>query len=113
MLEFLSQKFNDRESLSYMWKEIEDEARAADKLKVFGTVYGSSKFNCMVFKPNGNSSKASPRICLCDDCSSDHQTLAYEKQGHATTAHLVTKFKGYRHVKSHTPPTKQACGGMQ
>ena len=64
MLEFLSQKFNDRESLSYMWKEIEDEARAADKLKVFGTVYGSSKFNCMVFKPNGNSLKHLPEYAF-------------------------------------------------
>ena len=76
ILEFLSKKFNGSKSLSYMWKEIEvsqlHEARAARKLKVFETIYGSSKFHCMVFKPNGNSSKASPRICLCDDCSSDY-----------------------------------------
>ena len=31
---------------------------------------------------------------------------AYEKQRHATIACLVTKFRGYRHVKSLTPPTK-------
>ena len=76
ILEFLSKKFNGSKSLSYMWKEIEvsqlHEARAARKLKVFETIYGSSKFHCMVFKPNGNSFKASPRICLCDDCSSDY-----------------------------------------
>ena len=33
------------------------------------------------------------------------QTLAYEKQGRATIARLVTKFRGYRRVKSRTPPT--------
>ena len=67
-LEFLSEKFNDSESLSSQL----DEARAANKLKDFETIYGSSKFHCLVFKPNGNSFEASPRICLCDDCSSDY-----------------------------------------
>ena len=49
-----------------MWKEIEvtqlGKARTANKLKVFETVDGSSKFHCMVFKPNGNSVKTSLRI---------------------------------------------------
>ena len=31
---------------------------------------------------------------------------AYEKQGHVTITHLVMKFRGYRRVKSRTPPTK-------
>ena len=68
MLEFLSEKFNGSELLSYVWNEIEvsklDEARAANKLKVFEIIYGTSKFHCMVFKPNGNSFKASPRMSL-------------------------------------------------
>ena len=34
------------------------------------------------------------------------QASAYEKQGRATIARLVTKFRGYRRVKSRTPPTK-------
>ena len=34
------------------------------------------------------------------------QALAYEKQGRATIARLVTKFRGYRRVKSRTPSTK-------
>ena len=34
------------------------------------------------------------------------QALAYEKQGCATIACLVTKYRGYRHVKSHRPPPK-------
>ena len=32
------------------------------------------------------------------------QASAYEKQGRATIARLITKFRGYRHVKSRTPP---------
>ena len=68
MLEFLFEKFNGSELLSYVWNEIEvsklDEARAANKLKVFEIIYGTSKFHCMVFKPNGNSFKASPRMAL-------------------------------------------------
>ena len=35
-----------------------------------------------------------------------HQALAYEKQGDVTIACLVTKFRGYRCVKSCMPPTK-------
>ena len=34
------------------------------------------------------------------------QASAYEKQGRAKTARLVTTFRGYRCVKSRTPPTK-------
>ena len=41
------------------------------------------------------------------------QASTYEKQGHATIACLVTKFRGCRHVKNCMPSTKQACGGMQ
>ena len=26
---------------------------------------------------------------------------------------LITKFRGYKHVESRTPPTKSACGGVQ
>ena len=35
-----------------------------------------------------------------------YQALAYEKQGRATMAHLVMKFRGYRRTKSHKPLTK-------
>ena len=34
------------------------------------------------------------------------QASAYEKQGRATIARLVTKFRGYRRAKNCTPPTK-------
>ena len=38
--------------------------------------------------------------------SKENQSLAYEKQGHVTITRLVTKFRGYRRVKSCMPPTK-------
>ena len=34
------------------------------------------------------------------------QASAFETQGRATIARLVMKFRGYRRVKSCTPPTK-------
>ena len=34
----------------------------------------------MVFKPNSNSFKASPRICLCDDCSSAYGSCSSFKE---------------------------------
>ena len=53
------------------------------------------------------SSKISENIemLVCFICMGT-KTLAYEKQGHATIPSLVAKFRGCRHVKSHTPPTK-------
>ena len=35
-----------------------------------------------------------------------YQALAYEKQAPARIARLVAKFRGYKRVKSRTPPTK-------
>ena len=40
------------------------------------------------------------------------QASAYQKQGRATIARLVMKFIDYRRVKSRSPPTKEACGGV-
>ena len=34
------------------------------------------------------------------------QALAYEKQERTTIACLIMKFRGYRHLKNCTPPTK-------
>ena len=41
------------------------------------------------------------------------QVSAYEKQGRVTIAHLKTKFRGYRRMKSRTSPTKKACGEVR
>ena len=35
-----------------------------------------------------------------------YQASAYKKQGCVTITRLIKKFRGYRRVKSHTPPTK-------
>ena len=45
--------------------------------------------------------------CVLDKTISGEpmQASAYEKQGHTIIAHLATKFRGYRSVKSCTPPT--------
>ena len=42
-----------------------------------------------------------------------YQASAYEKQGRATIASLIMKFRGYRHAKSHTPLIKCMCGGVR
>ena len=45
--------------------------------------------------------------CMLDKTISGEpmQASAYEKQGHTIITHLATKFRGYRSVKSCTPPT--------
>ena len=45
-------------------------------------------------------------IIYCANSVASYQASAYEKQGRVTIAHLVTKFGGYRHVKSRMPSTK-------
>ena len=47
-----------------------------------------------------------PKWYVAIGVSGTYQASAYEKQGRATIAHLVTKFRDYRRVKSHTPSTK-------
>ena len=42
---------------------------------------------------------------LPNSLDDDFQALVYKKEGRATTARPVTKFRGYRRMKSHTPPT--------
>ena len=49
----------------------------------------------------------------CEIFKNTYQASAYEKQGRAIVARLVTKFRGYRRVKRRTPPTKQVCGGLR
>ena len=41
------------------------------------------------------------------------QASAYEKQGCATIARLVTKFRAYRRMKNRYKPTKYAYGGVR
>ena len=48
-----------------------------------------------------------------NNCNNVSQASAYEKQGLATIARLVTTFRGYRCVKICMPPTREACGGVR
>ena len=45
-------------------------------------------------------------MCRLEHKNHDIQASAYEKQGHEIIACLFMKFRGYRHMKSCTPPTK-------
>ena len=71
MVEFLHEKFNQNTDPNYFFTDITPESLAQERkianLKVFSTVNGSSKFNCIVFRPN-QPMKASPRICLYSEC---------------------------------------------
>ena len=75
MVEFLTEKFKDKVNPSYMFKEITSKrletARSSERLKVFSTIEGSSKFQVIVFKPN-QVMKAAPRLCLCEKCKVDY-----------------------------------------
>ena len=44
--------------------------------------------------------------CATHEWEDSFQASAYEKQGRATIARLVSKFRGYSRVKNRTPPTK-------
>ena len=76
MIDFLANKFQDREAPKYLIREIDtsylDQERARAKLKVFPTVEGSSTFQVMVFTPGKSSFKAASRICLCNECKSKY-----------------------------------------
>ena len=45
-------------------------------------------------------------IIITSDKLRQNQGSAYEKQGRATIARLVMKFRGYKRAKSRTPLTK-------
>ena len=72
MVDFLANKFQDREAAKYLICEIDAsylvQERARAKLRVFPTVEGSSTFQVMVFTPGKLSFKAAIRICLCNEC---------------------------------------------
>lgn len=84
MIECLKEKFGDKESPLYFFKEVEiadlEVERAKSKLKVFHTVAGSSSFQVMVFRPNSSIVKASPRLCMCASCMVDFGSCALFKE---------------------------------
>ena len=91
MVEFLSGKINSKTDPAYKFKNITtaqlEEARAEERLKVYSTIEGSSKFQAIVFKPN-QKMKASPRICLCKECKDDYGSCALFKEYEINIKHL-------------------------
>ena len=73
IVSFLRSKFQENEIPKYHM-EIEEtflnEERDEDHRKVFKTIEGSSDFHVIIFTPHSNKFKASPRLCLCNQCHS-------------------------------------------
>ena len=55
---------------------------------------------------NNNNIPETRKYCVDVQWGIVSHASGYEKQGHATIACLVTKFRGYRRVRSCMPPTK-------
>ena len=66
IVEFLSHKFET--SQPYVFKEIKAKELEILSLRNHITVNGSSKFHALVFSPSSDSFKASPILCVCEQC---------------------------------------------
>ena len=68
MTEYLHEKFKDKEYPQYVIDEVKEEdleiARENGRLKLYGTINGSSNFRTILFTPLSEIIKASPRICM-------------------------------------------------
>ena len=69
-------KFGANSDPKYDIREIDVQELTAIRSKrnrmVFKTVHGSDSFHVMVFKPNASTFRASPRLCICDECKADY-----------------------------------------
>ena len=76
MVEFLNDKFFERDHPKYSCHEVTskilDEERASDRLFRHKTIEGSSTFQVLVFKPDSETFKAAPRICICELCNKEY-----------------------------------------
>ena len=74
MVEFLTEKFQNKINPNYSIKEIPsyllDEKRAMASLIAHPTIDGSSNFQVMVFPPDLIEFKAAERFCICLQCQS-------------------------------------------
>ena len=85
---FLDIKFGDKENPKFVVRQIhvEDLAdlRAETRLKKYLTIDGSDSFQVMFFKPNSTTFKASPYLCICEECLADYGSCSsfssYEPQ---------------------------------
>ena len=81
IVEFLKKKFGENNAPQYHIVEIEEaalnEERERDLRRVYKTIHGSSEFHIMIFTPNSKSFRASPRLCLCDQCKVDYGSCSF------------------------------------
>ena len=91
MVQFLSEKFGEKTDPGYKFKDITpeqlEEARKEQRLKIYSTIAGSSKFQATVFRPHQRM-KASPRICLCKECQVEYGSCQLFKEYDITINHL-------------------------
>ena len=70
--EYLHEKFGKKTAPVYHCHEMKvkqlEEERQRNRYRKFDTVEGSSSFHVMVFQPNSQTFRASPRLCVCDSC---------------------------------------------
>jgi len=89
MVQFLSEKFGEKTDPGYKFKDITpeqlEEARKEQRLKIYSTIAGSSKFQ--VFRPHQRM-QASPRICLCKECQVENGSCQLFKEYDITINHL-------------------------
>ena len=72
IVSFLKEKFGENTSPQYHIVEILDsslmEERNSRRRMKFPTITGSSDWHVLIFTPNASEFKASPRLCMCDQC---------------------------------------------
>ena len=71
-MRYLKEKFGENNSPQYHIVEIPEsvlqEQRNSRRRTKFKTIVGSSDFHVAIFTPNADHFKASPRLCLCNQC---------------------------------------------
>ena len=74
MVNFLESKFWAKKEPKYVIKEITKDSleRNSGKYNICNTNDGSSLFQVIVFSPNSQHIKTSPRLCICDDCKLEY-----------------------------------------
>ena len=81
MVNFLQPKFSEQNNPSYYFKEITcnklDIEHSTERLLKHKTIDGPNSFQVMVFTPNSETFKASPRICTCELCISDDGSCSF------------------------------------
>ena len=89
MVEFLTEKFQDKINPNYYIKEVPsyllNEKRGMAHLIAHPTIDGSSNFQVMVFRPDLIEFKAAERLCICFQCQESYglsNLFSYQIRSH-------------------------------